>query len=402
MRLFREEKKSFSTFIMRLSIAATTISVAAMIIALSFINGFQQVISNKIFSFWGHVRIMHYDPVNATIAEDIPITGNDSIRALLLKNSNVKSVSTFATKSAILSSSGTMEGVLVKGVDRDYPFEKTNRFLIKGDWPSWNDSSNSNEIVISAYTANQLKLDTGKSILIHFIQEDGSSPKTRKLRVSGIFKTGIDIYDKVYAIADIQLIQKLNTWEANQIGGYEIELQDPEQMLQATEDIFQFLPPGWSAMNLKELSPEIFDWLHLQNTNKFILISIMTIVALINLITCLIILVLERTNMIAVLKSLGGTDGMIQQIFVYYGSWVMAIGVSLGVLLGTGLCIIQKYGKPITLNEEAYYISYAPVDINGWQILAIAISTFSAAILILIIPSYLSRKINPIKALQFK
>lgn len=387
---------------MRLSIAATTLSVAAMIIALSFINGFQQVISNKIFSFWGHVRVMHYDPVHATIAEDVPISGSDSIVKEIIKNTAVSSISSFATKSAILSSSGTMEGVLVKGVDRHYPFKKINRFLVKGNWPLWNDSSMSNEIAISTFTANQLKLDTGKSLLIHFIQQDGSAPKTRKLRISGIFKTGIDVYDKVYALADIQMIQKLNNWSENEIGGYEIELKDAATMERATEEIYGMLPPGWTAYSLKELSPEIFDWLQLQNTNKVILISIMSLVALINLITCLIILVLERTKMIALLKSVGGKDGMIQQIFIYYGSWVMLIGVSLGVILGLSLCLLQQYGKVIRLNEEAYYISYAPVAINGWQIVWVALLTFAAAVVILFIPSYLSRKINPVKTLQFK
>ncbi len=381
---------------------ATTVSVAAMIVALSFINGFQKIVAEKVFGFWGHMRIQHYEPIRSTIAEEVPINRNDTVELKMMSHPNIAAASTFATRSAILNANGTIEGVMIKGVTASYPFNKLNRFLVRGTWPSLNDSIQNNQVVLSEYTANQLGIDTGKNLLIYFIQENGSSPRTRKLVVSGIYRTGIDVYDKVYAIGDIQMIQKLNDWDKSQIGGYEVDLKDPETMDSTAAAVFNFIPTGWNALTLKEISPEIFDWLNLQNTNKYILITVMVIIAIINLITCLIILLLERTPMIALLKSIGARDGVIQRIFIMYGTWIAGIGIVLGCVIGLSLCYLQQYGGLIKLNEEAYYVRTAPVDVHFGQVAMIMTGTFLISMLILILPSMISRKINPSKALQFK
>ncbi len=387
---------------MRISIAATTISVAAMIVSLSFINGFQKIIAEKIFGFWGHIRVQHFEPLRANIAEETPIIRNDTAEYMIGHNSHVSSFSIFATKSAILNANGTIEGILMKGISGDYPFDKINRFLTKGHWPAFNEATYSDNIALSEYTANQLGTDVGKFVLIYFIQTDGSAPRTRKLRVSGLFKTGIDVYDKLYAIGDIKLIQKLNGWSSRDIGGYEINVHDPFTMEVAATEMYEKLPSGWNAQTLRELSPEIFDWLNLQNTNKVILITIMTIVALINLITCLIILLLERTSMIALLKALGARDIQIQRTFLAYGSWISGIGIMYGTILGLAICFLQKYTGFIRLNEEAYYVNIAPVDIRYQDLLLVSGGTALISLAILFIPTLISRKINPSKALRFK
>jgi lipoprotein-releasing system permease protein len=400
--LIKGNKKAFSSFILRISVLATTISVATMIIALSFINGFQQVVAEKIFHFWGHIRIQHYEPLKSNIAEANPIQKTKEIEDELRRTDGIKSIAPFANKSAILKSAGSIEGVLVKGIDSSYPLKKINRFLIKGKWPTLSDSIYANEIAISSYTADQLNIDQGASLLIYFIQENGEMPKTRKLTVSGIYKTGIDIYDKAYAIADLSMIQRLNDWDASTISGYEIDVEDYSQMDNIAFTTYESLPTGWNAITLKELSPEIFDWLKLQDINKAILIIVMIIIAGINLITCLLILILERTNMIAMLKAVGAKENTIQQIFIYYGSWIALRGIGWGTALGLGICYLQQYTKFIKLNEEAYYIDAAPVAINYIQVAMIAISTLILSLLILILPSIISRKINPSKALQFR
>ena len=401
-RLISAKKKAFSSFIMRISIIATTISVAAMIVSMSFINGFQKIIAEKIFGFWGHIRVQHFEPLKSNIAEESPIVRNDSAEFMMNVAPNVNSVSIFATKSAILNANGTIEGVLMKGVSKEYPFKKLDRFLTKGSWPTFKDSGYAEEIVLSEYTANQLGTGVGKSLLIYFIQSDGSPPRTRKLRVAGLYKTGIDVYDKIYAIGDIRLIQRLNGWEENEVGGYEIVLSDPLQMESTAMGIYDVLPSGWNAQTLKELSPEIFDWLNLQNTNKYILLTVMTIVALINLITCLIILLLERTAMIALLKALGARDIQIQTTFIAYGTWIAGVGIAAGTLLGLGICYLQQYTGFIRLNEEAYYVHVAPVDIRMGDVMLVALGTALVSVLILFIPSIISKKINPSKALRFK
>ena len=401
-RLISGDKKAFSTFILRISVLATTISVAAIIVALSFINGFQQLIAEKIFNFWGHMRVQHFEPIRSTIAEESPIYKIDSVENKISRFENISSIAPFITKSAIIKSNETIEGILVKGVDKNYPFEKINQFLVKGKWPSFQDSSVSSEIVLSKYTADQLNIDLGESVLIYFIQENGELPKTRKLKVAGIYKTGIDVYDKVYAIGDLRLIQRLNEWDKSQIGGYEIDLSDPGLMEKTALDLYNQLPTGWNAITLKELSPEIFDWLQLQNTNKYILVVVMVIIAAINLITCLIILILERTKMIALLKAIGTKENSIQQVFLFYGTWIAMRGIGLGVLLGLGICYLQKYTKFIKLNEEAYYVDSAPVVIDYNQVLWVVLSTLLISILTLSLPTIISRKLNPSKALQFR
>lgn len=401
-RMASGKKKNFSSLIMRISILATTISVAAMIITLSFINGFQKVVAEKVFGFWGHMRVQHFEPVKSIMAEESPIQGNETSRALISSNKNTLSVSPFATRSAILNANGTLEGVVLKGITADYPFDKIDRFLLRGKWPNMQDSARSSEMVLSSYTANQIGADTGTHILIYFIQNESEIPRTRKLKVSGIYSTGIDVYDKVYALGDLRLIQQLNNWNEEQIGGYEIDLRDPSIMDQTAEELYTQLPTGWNAITLKELSPEIFDWLHLQNTNKLILIVVMTIVAMINLITCLIILLLERTTMIGLLKALGAKNGTIQRTFIYYGAWIAGWGIALGTALGLGLCYLQQFGNIIRLNEEAYYVKTAPVDIQYGQVALIILGTLAISMLVLTIPSIISRRINPSTAIRFK
>ena len=400
--LIKGNKKAFSSFILRVSILATTISVAAMIVALSFINGFQQVVAEKIFHFWGHIRVQHYEPLKSTIAEASPIYRVDSVENNLRKNKSIKSFAPYANKSAILKNAGLIEGVLVKGIDTSYPLEKIDRFLVKGKWPSLMKNDTRNEIALSSFTANQLNIDVGESILIYFIQENGELPKTRKLIISGIYKTGIDVYDKVYAIGNLTMIQKLNDWDSSTVGGYEIDLLDVTQMENNSEEIYNQLPAGWNAISLKQLSPEIFDWLELQNTNKAILIIVMIVIAGINLITCLLILILERTNMIALLKAIGAKENIIQQIFIYYGAWISFRGIGYGTILGLGICYLQQYTKFIKLNEEAYYIDAAPVAIDYTQVVLIGLLTLVLSMVILVLPTIISRKINPSKALQFR
>ncbi|HLO79702.1 MAG TPA: FtsX-like permease family protein [Chitinophagaceae bacterium] len=400
-RIAFNREQSFSRFIIRLSIAATALSVAAMILSLSFINGFQKVVSEKVFSFWGHIRVQHFEPFKVSIAEEFPIQKNDTAEKAIISDGRVKYLQPFATKSAILKSSETIEGILFKGVDRGYHFEEVEQFRMKGKWPSFNSDGYSTDIMISEYHAQQLKLDVGKELLIYFIQPGQEAPRTRKLKVCGIYKTGIEIYDKIYVLGDIGLIRKLNDWHNGLIGGYEVFLKDYSTMAETSESIYTALPIGWDSKTMKEIYPEIFDWLNLQNTNKYILLIVMTIVAVINLITCLIILVLERTRMIGVLKALGNNDWKVQQIFMLQGAYIALTGVIIGLIVGLGLSYLQLKTGFITLNEEAYYMKVAPVYIIWWQVIAVTIGTFLVCFTILLIPSWISRRISPAKAIQF-
>jgi lipoprotein-releasing system permease protein len=394
--------KSFSRFIIRLAIAATTISVMAMLIALAFTNGFQQVISEKIFDFWGHIRVQHYEPSKAVIAEEYPIEKNDTIRDLIKTTPGIISIEAFATRNALLKTNATIEGVLFKGIEASYDTNRLRSFLKEGHWMQFPDSGYSSEIVLSAYTAKQLNLRINDPLLIYFIQNDGSPPRARKLKISGIYKTGIEEYDKLVAIGDIRLVQRLNNWSANLIGGYEIVLKDYRQTDSLNEVIFNRLPILWNSRSIKEIYPNIFDWLGLQDKTIIITLIIMIIVAVLNLITCLIILVLERTSMVGTLKALGAANKTIQRIFLYHGALITLIGITAGNILAFLIIFLQKKYSLIKLPEEMYYIDKAEVRVIPWQVIAVNLGTFIICMLVLLIPSLIIRKIQPVKAIQFK
>lgn len=400
-RIAFNRQRSFSRFIIRLATAATALSVAAMIITLAFVNGFQRTISQKVFSFWGHIRVQQFEPSKALVAEETPLEQNAGVVNLLEHTPGIKQVQAFATKSAVIDKNREIEGVLFKGVDDQYDFTNLDDFLTAGRWPKFTDSLYSKEIIVSATTARQLNIVVNDSVNVYFISPETGKSNFRKLQVCGIYKTGIEDYDNLFALGDIRLLRRINNWDKNQIGGYELFLDNYRNMDALSHELYDKLPDVWVSRTIKEVYPNIFDWLNIQDVNRDVIFVIMGVVAIINLITCLLILVLERVRMIGILKALGNPDWNIQEIFLYHTAIISGRGILIGLFIGVGTCLLQQYTGFISLDESAYYVAKAPVHLIGWQVAAICAGTLLVCIVSLIIPTLLVKTIKPVKAIRF-
>jgi len=402
-RIAFNKQQSFSRFIIRLSVVATAVSITAMIITLAFVNGFQEKVADKIFGFWGHIRVQKYEAGKSLVSEELPLIRNKEVEKNISTTPSIISYNSFATKSAVLESQTGIEGVLIKGIEKNENHTALKQFLVAGRWIQYTDSLYSKETIISDAVAKGLQIKINDTIKVHFVSTNADAQKTyRKLVVVGLYHTGIDEYDKLFMIADINLIRRINNWEPNQIGGYEVFIDQYQKIDAVSSNLSNALPSEWMSKSIKEVYPNIFDWLDIQDVNRNVVFIVMGIVALINLITCLLILMLERTNMIGLLKSMGATNWTIQKIFIVYASFITLAGVGFGLITGLGICLLQQATGLITLDEASYYISVAPVKIIGWQVAAVCIGTSLVCFISLFLPTLLIPKISPVKAIEFK
>ena len=383
--------------------AATAVSIIAMIITLAFVNGFQEKVADKIFGFWGHIRVQKYETGKSLISEELPLTKNKAVENSLATAPGVVSYQSFATKSAVLESNTEIEGVLIKGIEKNENHSALKKFLVAGRWMQFKDSLYSKETIVSDAVAKQLQIKINDTIKVHFVSTNTDAQKTyRKLVVVGFYHTGIDEYDKLFMIADINLIRRINNWEPDQIGGYEVFVDQYQNIDAISSGLSNALPSEWMSKSIKEIYPNIFDWLDIQDVNRNVVFIVMGIVALINLITCLLILMLERTNMIGLLKAMGATNWTIQKIFIVYASFITLAGVGFGLIIGVGICLLQQATGFITLDEASYYITVAPIKIIWWQVAAVCAGTSVVCFISLFLPTLLIPKVSPVKAIEFK
>jgi len=376
-----------------------------MILTLGFVNGFQQAISTKVFNFWGHLHVQQYEPDKSMVAEETPLEKNDTVLQILKATPGVTHVQPFATKSAVLEKNKEIEGVLFKGVDSSYDFKNMQSFLKAGTWIDFNDTLYSRQILVSQPVADELQIKVNDTIHIYFISPETASSSVRSLLVKGIFKTGIEEFDKSFAIGDIRLLRRINNWTHSEIGGYEVFINDYKNIDSVNDVLYNGptpLPGAWVSKSIKDIYPFIFDWLNIQDVNRNVMFIVMSIIAIINLVTCLLILVLERTRMVGILKAIGSSDWNIQKIFLYHASVISCTGIGLGLFFGVGIALLQQYTGFIKLDETAYYVSTAPVDLIWWQVIAVCAATLVVCFLSLLLPTIFVRTIQPVKAIQFR
>ncbi|MBK9730453.1 MAG: ABC transporter permease [Chitinophagaceae bacterium] len=397
-RLAIASGKSFSRLIIRVAVTAVALSVGVMIVAGAIVNGFQQEISEKVFGFWGHITIRSLEQGRSY--GEVPVSINQSFYPGLEKAKGVRHIQVFATKAGILKTSQEMEGMVLRGIGTDFDWTFLKKYLVEGNILTAGDSSAKKQIMISKTTADRLNLHVNDDVIVYFVQ---NPMRYRKLTITGIYKTGLDEYDRLYAIVDIALIQRINNWTSEDVGGFEVFINNVNQLDQMGTVInSEYIGQDLEAKTMKQVNPNLFDWLDLQTMNEKVIIILMILVAIINMTTVLLILILERTNMVGILKSLGGSNWMIRKIFLYQAAYITALGLLLGNVFGIGICLAQKYFEIIKLPEESYYVSVAPVLIDPVYILSINAGTLLVCLITLIIPSYLVSRITPVKAIRFK
>lgn len=395
---------SFSKFILQLSTFATILSVAVMIIALAVVQGFKDTIKDKTFVFWGHFHVAANNANNNLLITATPFENDTQLVAQIQSLAPVSSVLPYTIGSALVSADQINEGLKVKGVTAPYFSSKTNNAITyKGGTIDYNTPDYARQILLSETTLNNLNKQIGDSVILYLLDPEQANPRVRKLQIAGTYHVGVDEIDKNFALCDSRLLQHLYNWSPQQINGYQISLEDYRLADTVAEQVYlDFLEPPLHTVSITDIYAEIFQWLELQDLNAQIILTIMAFVAVINMITALLIFILERNNMIGVLKTLGMTNGNIQKIFLYHFAWIILKGIVLGTIIGVGLCLLQQHFHLLKIDESVYYMTEVPIKIVPIHIIGVIIGTFIFCILILAIPTWIIKKVNIVKAISFK
>ncbi|MDD5570659.1 MAG: ABC transporter permease [Bacteroidales bacterium] len=390
-----KKSKSISASIVKIAIASIVLGLAIMIVSVAIIDGFKKAIREKVTGFSSRIQISNFDS-NESL-ESKPIDKSPALYSTIKKIKGVKHIQSFAVKGGLIKADD-IHGVIVKGIDSNYDLSFFKDKISEGSVFTVNDNCKTDKIIVSRYIASKLKLKVNQKIKIYFIQDQ---LRVYPFTISGIYETGLEEFDKDYVFADIAYIQKLNNWNKNQVGGIEVLADDFKDIDRISDEIYYSTSYNLSVKNIRELYPQIFDWLELQNVNVNIIIILMILVAVINMISALLILIMERNNMIGVLKSLGLKNRSLRNIFLYNAFYIILKGLVFGNILGIVICLIQQKFAIITLPQETYYISSVPISLNFLPILLLNMGTIIVCMIALILPTYVVKYISPIKVLRF-
>lgn len=396
----KQYKSSISSSIIKIAITAIALGIIIMLIAIGTTMGLQKKIKEKISGFNGHVQIANYEDNNSQITVS-PIAKDQVFYPTFTQVSGIKNVQVYATKAGIIRTPTDFEGVIFKGVGQDYDWTFFKSYLKKGTLLNLTEER-SDLVLISQLTADRLKLKVNDTFNCFFMKDDGNAaPNVRVFTIAGIYNSGFKDFDENYVIGDIKHIQRLNKWDENQIGGFEVLIDDFDQLEEKGLAIYNEVGSTLNAQTISEKYGAIFEWLNLLDTNVIVIIGIMILIAGINMITALLVLILERTQMIGILKALGGSNWSIRKVFLYNAAYLIAVGMFWGNVIGLGLLFAQKYIGFIQLDPENYYVSQAPVYIALGYVLLLNLGTLILCLLMLMVPSYIVSKISPVKAIKF-
>ncbi len=398
-RLFYTKKKNnrYTKPIIRIGTLAIILSVSVMLFSIMVTSGFKEQITNKIIGFSGDVIVTSFSDNYSY--ESNPINIKQDFYQNISQNEDIIHISVFATKPGIIKTKDEILGTVLKGVSSDFDWRFFIDNLVEGSVPNINDTILNNNVIISRYIANTLDLSLEDDLIIYFAQEP---TRVRKFRIIGIYNTALIDFDKLFVLVDIKHIQKLNYWTKEQVGGFEINVKDFNDLDRLSKFIYDNIGFDLNSQSVKEIYPELFDWLKLQNINVILILSLMLIVGVVNMITVLLIIILEKTSLIGILKALGVTNWSIRKIFLYQTLYLSLRGVVIANVLVFLIALLQKKYFIFSLNPEVYYMDHVPFSFDFYSIIFINIATIFISYLTLIIPSIIITNMKPIKSIRFE
>jgi lipoprotein-releasing system permease protein len=396
-RIQKTKTTSFTSTVTKIGISSIAIGLAVMIISFSILIGFKQTIRDKLFSLSSHIQVSKIT-LNQSF-EETPMPINTKFYENYKKNTQIRHVQAVANKAGLLKAGEEHVGIVIKGVGKDYDWQNFSENLIEGRKINFQDTTYSSDIIVSKKIATQLNIKVSDEVRIFFIQ---NPPRIRKVSVVGIYDTGLEEFDKNFILGDLALIQKMNDWDNQTAGHYEIFLNNFDKLDEAAKVIFEDIDQDMQLMKVTEMFPAIFDWLNLMDRNIIVIIALILVVASFNMISVLLVMMMERTPMIGLLKALGSDNTKIRKIFIYNGLSIIIKGVIYGNIIGIGFCLIQYNFRLIPLDSESYYMSYVPIVLNWGIILLLNILTILLVLAVITIPTYVVAKMKLIDSLKFK
>lgn len=397
----KSHKSSVSAPIIKIAVTAIAIGIIMMLVSVATGTGLQDKIREKISTFNGNILITNFDD-NQSEVSVTPIPINQPFYPKFKDVQGISHVQAVASKAGMIRTEKSVEGIIFKGVGKDYAWSALNEYIVKGRQPNLMGVLN-NEVILSQFLADRLELKVGDKFTTYFMKEGGNGmPNVRSFNLVGIYNSGFQEFDAAYVIGDIRHVQRINKWKNGQVGSFEVFIDDFSQLQQKGQEVYEAIPTMLNSVTIKEKYANIFDWLQLFDINILVIIIIMVIVATINMVVALLVLILERTQMVGMLKALGAGNWSVRKIFLYNAAHIIIRGLLWGNSIGLGILFIQKYFGVVKLRPENYYVSVAPVTLDVVAILIINVGTILICLALLLIPSYIITKISPVKAIRFE
>lgn len=400
----KEGERKATPPVVRITMVGIALGLAVMILSVAIVIGFKKEIRNKVIGFGSHIQITNFD--NNTSYESTPVAVSDTLLNHLKSFPGITHVEAFATKPGILKTDTDFQGIVLKGVDDNYDWTFFRNNLKEGEIPVFEKDKTSTDVLISRYLANMLGLKVGDSFLTYFV---GENIRPRKFHITGTYETGFVDYDKIFVMADIRQTRRLNDWDADEVSGLELQVDNYDHLDQIAEDLYFDIAEkqdrngnSYYTRSVKEMNPMIFDWLDVQDINVVVILVLILAVAGFTMISGLLIIILERTNMIGILKALGECNTSIRKIFLYISFFLIGKGMIWGNVIGIALCLIQSFFHVVKLDPSIYYLDAVPIDLTVLSLVLLNVGTLAASMLMLLGPSYLITRIEPAKSIRFE